>query len=203
LCGKEDRTFHKNVKSAAPNVSSLMIFPVHSTHPNPAGDYFSLAAGFFDSLEESDLESDLKSDFEDFSDYLAVAERKLMFNSLIKQRIDYLDKLPTLRNDWISNDSAAPSTEVCKIASSFLRDFEKFVLAEKPRSDDTKLVLGPIPTGGVGIELSRNGHGLFVSLHNDKRVEIDTEVDSHFSEEETTLTQFEEDFIPYFRKFAA
>lgn len=143
------------------------------------------------------------SNFQDFGEYLSVAEDKRMFNSLIAQRTDYLSTLPALRAGWISGDSSAPSEEVCSAAISFLQDFEKFIFSRHAKPVIPNLVLGPIPTGGVGVELSNGDSGLYVFLHNDRHVEIDTERNGEFASEEITLDQFREDFVSYFQRFLA
>jgi len=64
-------------------------------------------------------------------------------------------------------------------------------------------MLGPIPTGGVGIEIRTANKNVYVHFHNDRRVEIDVEQNEHFSEIETTLDQFEEESGNYFEMFLA
>lgn len=143
------------------------------------------------------------SSFSSFEEYLQVSKKKLDLHRLVENRADYLRTLPGIGEDWISGGAKAPSEQTCKVACDFLRNFERFLFANNSVPSIPKIVLGPIPSGGVGVELTTERNALYIHIHNDQRVEIDIENDGHFREEETTIGQFEEDFGTYFLAFSA
>jgi uncharacterized phage-associated protein len=142
--------------------------------------------------------------FESMEEYLQLAQQKYNFHTLIVQRNQYLGTLPSIGTEWISGGGASPSTQACKLAKDFLYHLERFVFASAPKPEIPKLVLGPLPAGGVSIELSTNRTTLYVNLWNTERVEIDVEnEDGEFASEEVTFAEFEEDFSAYYRKLVA
>jgi len=110
------------------------------------------------------------------------------FRELVDTRCDYLDSLKTLREDWISGGSVSPSTEVIEEAKKILIDFSTW-LDTKESLLIPKLIMGPIPTGGIGIEFVVDGKfKIFLNIYNDSRLELEIEhtEQDHFIEIDTT-----------------
>jgi uncharacterized phage-associated protein len=137
--------------------------------------------------------------FTSIEEYLAEARQKLAFHELVAQRLDYLKGLPELGDDWISGRSVAPSEKVCDGARRFVAGLERFIFASGPKPDVPKMLLGPIPSGGVGLEFKNTKVSLYLHLHNDDLVEFDVEKEGHFESQEFSFTEFDEDFTPYYK----
>jgi hypothetical protein len=108
------------------------------------------------------------------------------FSLLIDKRIEYLKQLPFIGEDWITGVMAGakpPSSEVCELAISFLIKintiYQEYNL--KMAVDDNsienvfppKLIMGPIPNGGVSIEIYDNKQTCFLSIFNDNSIEAE------------------------------
>lgn len=139
------------------------------------------------------------SSFASQEEYLEHAQQKLAFHELVAQRKTYLANLPNLGNDWISGRAESPSADVCNAAVRFLSGLERYLFASQSKPDIPKLVLGPIPTGGVGLEFKGEQVALYVHIHNGGMVEIDTEREGNFDSTEISFPEFEEDFATYYR----
>lgn len=100
--------------------------------------------------------------------------RKNRFQELVRNRCEYLDSLRTLRNDWISGKSTSPNTEVIEYSKKILIDFSSWLSTKSNLPSNPKLVMGPIPTGGIGIEfIVDNKFKIFLNIYNDSRVELE------------------------------
>lgn len=142
--------------------------------------------------------------FQSMDDYLELAQQKYNFHNLIAQRNQYLNTLPTIGTEWISGSATSPSVQICKLAKDFLSHLERFVFASAAKPEIPKLVLGPLPAGGVSIELSIKKATLYVNLWNSGMAEIDVEHENgEFSSQEVTVSEFEEDFSAYYRELVA
>jgi len=99
------------------------------------------------------------------------------FNQLVNDRKEYLGKLPKLNENWISGKSSLPSGEVIEKSKNLLDDFNNYLIRKKRQNmqiDIPKLVMGPIPTGGIGVEFHVNSeNALYVNIHNNSSVEIE------------------------------
>ena len=99
------------------------------------------------------------------------------FNQLIAVRKEYLDMLPSLDENWISGNSFLPSREVINKSKKLLDEFKDYLDRKKRQRtqiDIPKLVMGPIPTGGIGIEFHVNSeNALYISIHNNNTFEIE------------------------------
>lgn len=108
------------------------------------------------------------------------------FASVLKQRAIYLDSLESLEAGWISGMGEVPSKDVISSSKALLLFFEnhvrKNVLSVIPR-----LVIGPSPRGGIGIEFhAEQDSAIFVTLSNDGSVEVDTKYHGYYSSYETS-----------------
>jgi len=99
------------------------------------------------------------------------------FNQLVAVRKEYLDILPSLDENWISGKSSLPSHEVIEKSKYLLDDFNNYLVRKKKQEikiDIPRLVIGPIPTGGIGVEFHVNSeNALYISIHNNNTVEIE------------------------------
>lgn len=139
---------------------------------------------------------DLKIYFENFAsfdDYKAAAEQKLNFHELIQARLRYLRDLPQIGDAWISGQAAAPTERTSEVAVSFLSGLERRIFSNNAKPIYPKLIMGPIPTGGVSLELV-SGTATYLNFHNSELVEVEFENDGQFEEYEISLSQFEENF---------
>jgi uncharacterized phage-associated protein len=151
-------------------------------------------------LSKSTLKEYFKN-FSSFEDYKDAAERKFNFHNFIKSRAQYLERLPSIGDAWISGISMAPNEVVCNVAKAFLVGIEKHLLSQQAKPSYPKIVMGPIPTGGVSLEFCTM-HSTYLHFNNTKNVEIEIEKDGHFSDQEISLDQFEENFAEFYEIIA-
>lgn len=124
---------------------------------------------------------------------IALRQNKSNFRELVDKRCEYLDSLKTLRNDWISDRSVTPSVEVIELAKKILIDFSAW-LDSKENLVIPKLIMGPIPIGGIGIEfIVEEKFKIFLNLYNDSMIELEVEhiQQEHFIEIDTTHNSIE------------
>jgi uncharacterized phage-associated protein len=148
-------------------------------------------------LPKDDLR-DYFQNFTSFDDYKVVAEQKFQFHELIQARLKYLTNLPQIGNAWISGQAVAPSVRTCEVAHGFLAGLERQLFSNQAKPTYPKLVMGPIPTGGVSLEITFKGT-MYLHFHNSSLVEMEFEENGHFSEHENSLDQFEENFADVYR----
>jgi len=149
---------------------------------------------------EKDTLRNYFSSFASLDEYLLFAREKLAFHDLVAQRSHYLRELHLIGNDWISGKSVAPSVEVCNLARRFIGGLERFIFASGPKPEVPKLILGPVPSGGVGLEFKSTKSALYVQLHNSGLVEVDVEKNGKFDGIEISVPEFEEDLTPYYKE---
>jgi hypothetical protein len=99
------------------------------------------------------------------------------FYQLVVSRKGYLDTLPSLGENWISGNSTPPSRAVIEKSKMLLDAFNSYLVQKKQQGtqiDVPKLVMGPIPAGGIGVEFHANSeNALYVSIFNNETVEIE------------------------------
>jgi hypothetical protein len=99
------------------------------------------------------------------------------FDQLVAFRKEYLDMLPSLGENWISGNSSLPSRAVIEKSKNLLDEFNNYLVRNKNQGmqiNVPKLVMGPIPTGGIGVEFHVNSeNALYISIHNNSTVEIE------------------------------
>lgn len=102
------------------------------------------------------------------------------FNSLIESRKAYLGKLTSLTN-WISGRSESPSSLSINISEKILDAFKSWINANK-EIPIPKIVMGPVPSGGICIELKANqSNGLLLTIANQGEIDLDVMVDDFFT----------------------
>lgn len=147
-------------------------------------------------LSKSDLR-EYFINFDTFDEYKLVAGQKVQFHCLIEDRLKYLKRLPQIGDSWISGGAEVPSEQACDLASRFLSGFERYLFASAAKPIIPKLIMGPLPRGGVSVEFySRNA--TFLHFKNDGVIEIEAERDGLFSDKEVPMEQFDEDFSEYY-----
>jgi ribosomal protein L19 len=99
------------------------------------------------------------------------------FDQRVAFRKEYLDMLPSLGENWISGNSILPSRAVIEKSKRLLDEFNGYLARKKQQGaqiDVPKLVMGPIPSGGIGIEFHVNSeNALYVSILNNNTAEIE------------------------------
>lgn len=109
----------------------------------------------------------------------------VVFGELINNRKEYLTSLPSLNKNWISGNSHLPNNEVIDISKKILDDFIRFLnkkKAEQISFQIPKLIMGPIPSGGIGMEFHINPeNALYINIHNSLDVEIEIKYYDYYS----------------------
>lgn len=135
------------------------------------------STSFFDQLEENDVIRECT-----FLNYSTLdSKRKAIqsFNSFVNTRKVYLDSLNGLKN-WISGASEAPSEESIEESKYILDSFKNW-LSVKLEYPIPKVVMGPVPSGGITLELRPNKHNaMFITVLNDSDIEIEVMRDDYF-----------------------
>lgn len=104
------------------------------------------------------------------------------FNRLIKKRIEYLDELENLNDDWITGKSIAPNKYVLELSKDLLLDVSKLI-SEYKYLPIPKLLIGPIPTGGLSIEfIVSENKKILINIYNNKTCELEYEKDGFYQE---------------------
>lgn len=86
---------------------------------------------------------------------------------------DYINNLKNLGDNWINGNSFAPSNFSIKLSKNILNYIKNFLLVNNIVKLP-KLVMEPIPSGGICLELHTDyKNGLFISIYNDSKIEID------------------------------
>ena len=121
-------------------------------------------------------------------------EKLTGFYQLVVSRKEYLDTLPSLGENWISGNSTPPNRAVIEKSKILLDAFNSYLVQKKQQGtqiDVPKLVMGPIPAGGIEVEFHANDeNALYVSIFNNSKVEIELKhLDFYFSIESSDLNR--------------
>ena len=136
--------------------------------------------------------------FASFDDYKIVADQKLAFHELIQSRLQYLAGLPQIGNSWISGTAVAPAIRPCEVAQGFLAGLEKHLFSNHPKPFYPKIIMGPSPTGGVGLEFTAEKI-IYLNFHNTGVVDMELEEGGHFTDYEVSLDQFQKNFAEVYQ----
>ncbi|SIS44551.1 Panacea domain-containing protein [Neptunomonas antarctica] len=153
-------------------------------------------------LIEKDLIKEYFNTFESQEQYIKIAKEKVEFSNLIDKRTAYLSSLDEIGDDWISGVSVAPTKEICDECKKFLNIFRRDLFAKNAVPKIPKLLLGPIPTGGVGIELHLENKNIYLHFHNESLVEVSIEVGDNFEEYDIVLEDFNKDIGVFLERVA-
>lgn len=143
-------------------------------------------------LIEQDLIKEYFTEFESQNQYIEISKRKVEFSKLLDNRKSYLSGLNDIGDGWISGGSIAPTKEICIACKKFLHEFERNLFAKYASPAIPKLLLGPIPTGGVGVELHFEKTNIYIHFHNNEQLEVSIEANNNFDEYEISLHEFGE-----------
>ncbi|MGL1892166.1 MAG: DUF4065 domain-containing protein [Spirochaetaceae bacterium] len=147
-------------------------------------------------IEKDDMQKYFE-EFSDFDEYISFSKSKIAFSNLIKGRKEYILDLVEIGEEWISGGGQAPIEDISMSAVSFLEDFQLSLFSKQSKPSIPQLVIGPIPSGGIGIELLNKSKNLYLQLHNNKTVEVELELDGNFTEFETDIDQFKDAISVY------
>lgn len=131
--------------------------------------------------------------FDDYEQYIEIAKEKVEFSKLLTNRIQYLSSLHEVGSDWISGRSVAPTEDICVACSQFIKTFERSLFSTHATPKIPKILMGPIPTGGVGIELYLENKNLYLHFHNNEMVEVSIESNEKFDEYDISIGEFSEE----------
>ena len=103
------------------------------------------------------------------------------FDGVLADRLSYLDRLPSIGDGWISGPSVAPSEGAVRISKRVL-SLVRTKLSRVSNMYAPKLIMGPIPTGGVSLEFRDDeDNAIYVSISNNIEVELDIQYNGHFT----------------------
>lgn len=156
----------------------------------------------FNKVIDKSLIEDYFKEFDSQEEYIKAAKVKVEFSQLLTQRKAYLSSLDQIGDNWISGGAVAPTKEICTACKQFLHDFERNLFSRYAAPKIPKLIMGPIPTGGVGIELYLSDINLYVHFHNNKQIEISIETNGEFMEYDIALDAFSEEIGLFLERIA-
>lgn len=109
------------------------------------------------------------------------------FHTLIESRLQYIDSLRELPQNWISGHSTIPSDVVIEKSKEFLRKYKEAITQSKIYPP--KMLMGPIPNGGISFSfILDENNKVFFRLLNEKIIEADIEDEGKY-----TLQEFDFD----------
>ena len=102
------------------------------------------------------------------------------FASLVSSRCRYLEGLMDLEQDWVSGNSVRPSSSAIYLSQALIR-YVKTLAIRKKISVFPKIVMGPIPAGGIVVELhADDDHAIYVTIPNDDQVEVEVQYAGYY-----------------------
>ena len=102
------------------------------------------------------------------------------FTSLVASRCNYLKGLMDLESDWVSGVSAIPSLSVIYLSQALLLYIRTKVI-RKELSVIPKVIMGPIPSGGITVELhADDDNAINVTIPNDDQVEVEVQYAGYY-----------------------
>jgi len=145
--------------------------------------------------------SDLKeyfSKFSSFEEYIRISNEKIAFHDLIAARLNYLKDLPKIGCEWSSGNAEAPSPDISDVARKFLSGFERYLFSSAAIPKIPRLVMGPIPEGGISLEFHTNNAAYF-NFYNHGELEIEREREGYFSEKKVSFDEINEDLTEIYQ----
>ncbi len=104
------------------------------------------------------------------------------FADLVSSRFSYLGGLRNLERDWVSGGAVKPSSSAIGLSQDLLLYIGKKVTSEEFKLIP-KIVMGPIPSGGVIVELhADDSNAINVTINNDDRVELEVQCGGYYYE---------------------
>lgn len=112
---------------------------------------------------------------------------KYFFNDFINTRIDYLDRLKTLGNNWISGKSNEPPAHTIEFSKNLLKKIRTWFSSEKcSMSVPPKILMSPIPRGGISLEIYFYEKVSFLVRILENSIELEKEENGYYSEIKVT-----------------
>lgn len=124
------------------------------------------------------------SEKSELEEWLLVEKKQYL--KMLKDRISYLKGLKEIQPNWINGQSVVPTEEALENGEHFIDAFSKYVKQEtKYVKQETgyvkqenmvlpKILMGPIPEGGVCIELHASvENAMFAIFRNNGGIEVD------------------------------
>lgn len=124
-------------------------------------------------------------------------------DDLFKKRIDYINNLRTLSEDWVTPKAKIPSEKAIKISEHIFKLANNYIEASTQyQYSKPKILLGPIPIGGIGLDFIYNDeNSLSIYIFNDKEPELASCINRFYKEIETTTEELTEKFTFIFNEF--
>lgn len=102
------------------------------------------------------------------------------FASLVSSRCNYLEGLRDLEPDWVSGGAIKPSSSAIYLSQALLLYIRRKVIG-KELSHIPKVLMGPIPSGGIIVELhADDDNAINVTIANDDRVEVEVQYGGYY-----------------------
>lgn len=114
---------------------------------------------------------------------------EIEFNKNLNKLTEHLSSLHMIRDNWISGGSVAPTKDACARSTNFLVNLEEYVFSMDDLSIP-EIIIGPIPSGGVGIEVVGSTNKMILSLYNNSSVEVSIGSGHCFDEFDMKNTEF-------------
>lgn len=112
------------------------------------------------------------------------------FASLVSSRCNYLEGLTELEPDWVSGSPTKPSTTAIYLSQALLR-FIRTKVIRKEYSVIPKIVMGPIPSGGIIVELhADDDNAINVTIPNNNQVEVEVQYAGYYSDVNLSENEF-------------
>jgi hypothetical protein len=130
-----------------------------------------------------------------------MAEYRLaVFSELVNDRKNYLNQLLNLPDNWLSGESNIPNQYAIDMGKKILGGFLKYLELKNEYVFIPKLIMGPIPSGGISIELHRNSEiALYFNIFNNKNIEIETKYFDFYADIE--IKNINEGLLPQYDLF--
>jgi len=107
------------------------------------------------------------------------------FKSFIRARVDYLKNLRNLNDNWIDGHSETPNETAINHAIDFLSNLYQTFSNSEQYFYTPKLIMSPMPIGGISIELSFKDFDLEINFHNNSDIEMQSCEDGKYYESST------------------
>ena len=102
------------------------------------------------------------------------------FALLVSNRWNYLEGLRELESDWVSGSSVKPSPSAIYLSQALLLYLRRKVI-RKEFSVIPKVVMGPIPSGGIIVELhADDDNAINVTIQNNDQVEVEVQYSGYY-----------------------
>lgn len=110
-----------------------------------------------------------------------------IFHDFINSRLDYLEKLKHIGDNWINGNSVQPPINTIDIAKVLLKNIRTWFSSENCKMVmPPRIIMSPIPKGGVSIELYINDELNFLINIYQNSIELEKDENGYYSELQVT-----------------